>query len=100
MIEFLCTVGLFLIGLPWGPSGVAVAWTVSFFILMLPAFWYAGKPIGFGVAPVLGVIWRFFAASVVAGCGAAWLIYVAPLFAGGWRPRRVRCVAAGFSVFF
>ena len=40
-----------MIALPWGPVGVALAWTVSYFILMFPAFWYAGKPIGFGVAP-------------------------------------------------
>jgi hypothetical protein len=25
-----------------------VAWTVSFWILIIPAFWYVGRPIGFG----------------------------------------------------
>ena len=80
VIEFLFTVSLFVVGLHWGPSGIASAWTVSYFVLILPAFWYAGKPIDFGVAPVLGVIWKFFAASVVAGCGAALLLHVAPLF--------------------
>jgi len=80
VIEFLCTAGLFLIALPWGPRGIALAWTVSFFVLMLPAFWYAGKPIGLGVSPVLGVVWKFFVASVLAGCGAAWLIHLVPLF--------------------
>ena len=68
VIEFLCTAGLFVIALPWGPRGIALAWTVSFFVLMLPAFWYAGKPIGFSVAPVLAAVWRFFVASVAAGC--------------------------------
>jgi PST family polysaccharide transporter len=81
VIEFIWTVSLFLIALPWGPSGIALAWTASYFTLMLPAFWYAGKPIGFGVTPVLSVIWKFFAASVLAGCSAAWLVHVAPLFA-------------------
>lgn len=79
--EFLCTAGLFLLLLRWGPRGIALAWTVSFFVLMLPAFWYAGKPIGFGVAPVLAVVWRFFVASVAAGCSAAWLFHVMPSFA-------------------
>ena len=81
VIEFLCTAGLFLIGLPWGPRGIALAWTVSFFVLMLPAFWYAGKPIGFGVASVLAVVWKFFVASVAAGCSTAWLIHFLPVFA-------------------
>ena len=81
VIEFLCTVGLFLVGLPWGPRGIALAWTVAFFVLMLPAFWYAGQPIGMGVAPVLATVWRFFVASVVAGCSTAWLIHIMPMFA-------------------
>jgi PST family polysaccharide transporter len=81
VIEFLCTVGLFLIGLPWGPRGIALAWTVAFFVLMLPAFWYAGKPIGFGIGPVLSVVWRFFAASVAAGCSTALLFHFVPVFA-------------------
>jgi PST family polysaccharide transporter len=83
VIEFLCTSGLFLIMLPWGPRGIALAWTVSFFLLMLPAFWYAGKPIGFGVAPILAVVWRFFVASVAAGCSTAWLVHLAPAFVAG-----------------
>jgi len=43
--------------------------------------WYAGKPIGFGIAPVLTVVWKFFLASVAAGGGTAWLIHIMPLFA-------------------
>jgi len=81
VIEFLCTAGLFLIMLPWGPRGIALAWTVSFFVLMLPAFWYAGKPIGFGVGPVLAVVWKFFVASVAAGCTTAWFIHLMPFTA-------------------
>jgi O-antigen/teichoic acid export membrane protein len=81
VVEFLCTAGLFVIALPWGPRGIALAWTVSFFVLMLPAFWYAGKPMGLGLAPVLAVVWKFFVASVVAGCTAAWLIHIMPPFA-------------------
>ncbi len=81
LVEFLVTAGLFVIALPWGPPGIALAWTVSYFALMLPAFWYAGKPISFGIRPVLAATWRFFVASVVAGCTAALIIHVAPLFA-------------------
>jgi O-antigen/teichoic acid export membrane protein len=78
VVEFICTACLFVIALPWGPSGIALAWTLSYFILMLPAFWYAGKPIGLGIGPILAVVWKFFVASVVAGCSVAWLVHVRP----------------------
>ncbi len=67
VIEFLFTVSLFVLMLHWGPSGVAFAWTASYFLLMFPGFWYAGKPIGLKVGSVIAVVWRFF----VASCGAA-----------------------------
>jgi hypothetical protein len=47
---------------------------------MFPAFWYAGKPIGLGVAPVVEVMWRFFVASILAGGSAAWLFHVTQPF--------------------
>ena len=75
VIEFFCTVGLFVIGLHWGPEGVALAWTTSYFILMLPAFWYAGAPVNFGVGPILAVIWKFFVASILAGGSVIWIVH-------------------------
>lgn len=69
VIEFLFTTSLFLLTLRWGPSGVAFAWTASYFLLMFPGFWYAGRPIGLKVGSVIAVVWRFF----VASAGAAFL---------------------------
>jgi PST family polysaccharide transporter len=66
IFEWLVTCALFFAGLPWGPEGVAVAWCVSFWLLTLPAIWYAGRPIGLGVAPVVAVIWRYIAAALAA----------------------------------
>ncbi len=66
LIEFTVTGLLFLLGLRWGPAGVAGAWTVSFWVLFIPAFWYAGRPIRFGVAPMLGAIWKYVIASLTA----------------------------------
>jgi O-antigen/teichoic acid export membrane protein len=80
LMEFVCTASLFLLALRWGPSGIALAWTISYFLLMFPGFWYAGKPIGLGIGPVFAVIWKFFAASVVAGIGTALFIRAIPLF--------------------
>jgi O-antigen/teichoic acid export membrane protein len=81
LMEFACTVSLFLLTLRWGPPGIAFAWTISYFLLMFPGFWYAGKPIGLGIGPVFAVIWKFFAASVGAGCGTALIIRAIPEFA-------------------
>ena len=81
LLEFVCTVCLFLLGLRWGPSGIALAWTISYFILMFPGFWYAGKPIGLGIGPVFGAIWKFFAASALAGGVTALIVGETPHFA-------------------
>lgn len=67
IVEWSVTILLFLIALHWGPQGIAVAWCVSFWILTVPAMWYAGQPIGLGVAPVVEVVWRYIAASLSAG---------------------------------
>jgi O-antigen/teichoic acid export membrane protein len=81
VIEFFCTVGLFVLALPWGPTGIAFVWTASFFILLLPSFWYAGKPINMGVGLVVATVWKIFVASAAAGCGTALLVHVTPRFA-------------------
>jgi len=71
LFEFGITVLLFLIGLHWGPAGVAAAWTTSFWILTIPAFWYAGRPIDFGVGPIVSIVWKYVVASLLAGCASA-----------------------------
>jgi hypothetical protein len=87
--------------LRWGPSGIAFAWTASYFLLMFPGFWYAGKPIGLGVGPVLAVIWKFFVASGVAAGATFLLLREVPLLANavGAAGALVRAIAASF-VFF
>lgn len=64
LLEFACTASLFLLTLRWGPSGIAFAWTASYFLLMFPGFSYAGEPIGLGIRPMIAAIWKYFAASI------------------------------------
>jgi len=78
IVEFGVTVLLFFLGLPWGPVGIASAWTASFWILIIPAFWYAGRPIRFGITPVLAVVWKYLLASLLAGCASAAIIREIP----------------------
>lgn len=74
ILELAVTALLFLIALPWGPVGIAVAWTVSFWILTLPAFWYAGKPIDLGIGPVVSSTWRYLLASLISGCASGVIV--------------------------
>ena len=78
LVEFGCTASMFLVMLHWGPSGIAIAWTASYFLLMFPGFWYAGRPIKLGLGSVLAEIWKFFLASVIAGCTTGLIIAAMP----------------------
>jgi len=71
LLELAVTASLFLVALPWGPAGIAAAWSVSFWILLIPAFWYAGRPIGLGVSSLIAAVWRYAAASLLAGLATA-----------------------------
>ncbi|HKW16980.1 MAG TPA: lipopolysaccharide biosynthesis protein [Terriglobales bacterium] len=87
VVEFAVTASLFVLALPWGPKGIAAAWSVSYCIILIPAFWYAGRPIGFGVSLFIEAIWRYAAASLLAGLAtvAAFrgtLIWASPLGPG------------------
>lgn len=83
--EFGVTGTLFLVGQRWGPSGIAMAWTVSFWVLAAPAFWYAGKPIDLGVGAVAGAVWRYVVASVIAA-GLTFLL-MPHIYVSGWVPK-------------
>lgn len=71
LIETAATALLFVLLLPWGPAGIAVAWSVSYWTLLIPAFWYAGRPIGFGVSSLIAAVWRYVVAALIAGAACA-----------------------------
>ena len=75
IVECAATCLLFICGLGWGPQGIAVAWCLSFWILTIPAMWYAGRPIDLGVTPILRAVWRYIVASLVSGL-LSWEILV------------------------
>lgn len=74
LVELGFTVSLFLAALPWGPTGIAAAWSVSYWALLIPGFWYAGRPISFGVSSLISVVWRYAAAALVSGLATAVMI--------------------------
>lgn len=82
LVEFVVTVSLFVVGLHWGPVGVATAWTASYSLLMIPAIWYAGQPIGLTLGVLRATIWKYIVASLLAGFSTVLIIRaIPPLFA-------------------
>ncbi len=81
ILEFIVTAILFIVALHWGPGGIAVAWSVSYWALLIPGFWYAGRPIGFGVSSLIAAIWRYAAASLAASLATVAIIRGTPLWA-------------------
>lgn len=74
LVELTVTTSLFLVALRWGPSGVAAAWSLSYWTLLIPAFWFAGLPIGFRVIAFVDSIWKYPAASLSAGLATTGII--------------------------
>jgi PST family polysaccharide transporter len=76
----------FVVGLPWGPTGVALSYAICVNLLFLPGMAYAFKPSAVRLRDFLSAIWRpaalsgvlFLAAagtrSIVAGSGPAALL--------------------------
>ncbi|UCF30269.1 MAG: lipopolysaccharide biosynthesis protein [bacterium] len=86
IFELVITALFFMMGLPFGASGVAVAYVLSIFLLTGPGLWYGGKPIGLSVLSMFGAIWKFTLSALAAGLISWYLLYFAgtipQLFAG------------------
>ncbi len=53
-------------GLPYGPTGVAIAYVTCTFITFVPAIAYSGAPFGISATDVISVVWRPLVASLLA----------------------------------
>jgi PST family polysaccharide transporter len=80
LIELTVTGLMFVLALPWGPAGIATSWSVSLWVLTIPALWYAGRPVHLGIAPVINAVWKYVAASLLAACATAMIIDGHPSF--------------------
>ena len=104
IVELVVTTLLFLLGLHWGPDGIAIAWCVSFWVLTIPAMWYAGKPIGLGTWVVPAAVWRYIAASLLAVVATGYMFAkLAPwshAIGAGGAALRIACVSATFGFLY
>jgi PST family polysaccharide transporter len=61
LIRMACATTAILIGLNWGPKGVAIAYSTFLYITLFPALIYAGKPVGISYYFIYKYLWRYFA---------------------------------------
>lgn len=73
IINSVFTVIGIVIGLPFGPLGVAVAYSAMIYLLFVPGFIYAGKPINLHFTLILNSIWKYYTSAFGA---AAILLYI------------------------
>jgi O-antigen/teichoic acid export membrane protein len=76
IIEFAVTALCFILALPFGASGIACAFSASFYILIGPALWYAGKPINLKFRSVLTTLWNYYASALASGLFCWFIFYV------------------------
>jgi PST family polysaccharide transporter len=67
MVAFLITSILFVAGLSYGATGVAVGRLVAIHLLAVPGLWYAGRPIHLKIRSVIAVTWKYYVSSAFAG---------------------------------
>ena len=75
VFEVITTSLFFIAGLPFGIAGVAIGYSLSFFVLVGPCLRYAGKPIDLQLSAIISAIWRYFAAALVAGLLSFLILY-------------------------
>ncbi len=75
IVAFIVTAISFVIGLPFGPLGVAVGYTISFYVLIFPNLLYAGKPINLEFLSIVSVIWKYLASALVSGLLCWYILY-------------------------
>ena len=73
IIEFVVGVFCVLVGLSYGTVGIAFAFSATYYILLGPSLWYAGKPIGLKLSSVISALWRYYLSALLAGI-SSWLI--------------------------
>ncbi len=67
MVDVAVTALSLLVGIHWGVGGIALAWVVAYWVITVPALWYAGKPIKLEISSVIAVTWKYVLASAMVG---------------------------------
>lgn len=63
LVASLFTITAFVIAAPFGAVAMAIAYSATSYLLVLPSLWYAGRPIQLSLIKVIECIWTYFAAA-------------------------------------
>jgi PST family polysaccharide transporter len=75
ILELIISIAAFAIGISYGAIGVAVAYTVSIYVLVGPGLWYAGRPIQITLSSIVSVIWKYYVSALIAGLSCWYMLY-------------------------
>jgi O-antigen/teichoic acid export membrane protein len=104
LVDMAVTTVLLCVGLHWHAEGIAVAWVASYWVLALPALWYAGKPINLNVSTVIAAVWRDVLAALMAGGATFFAKHAFPFLGTNSAPGaafgRLVIVSAVFSALY
>jgi len=75
VLEFAVTAVFFIVGLSFGPKGVATAFVTSFYVLIGPCLVYAGKPIRLTFLSLFEATWKYFVSALFAVVISWFLLY-------------------------
>jgi polysaccharide transporter, PST family len=67
IVGTVVTVVFFLIGIPFGVLGVAVAYSASYYVRVIPGLLYAGRPIKLKLSHIISSVWKYFTAALLSG---------------------------------
>lgn len=76
VVAFCVTAIMLFAGVQYGAIGVAVAYSASFFVLLAPGLWYAGRPIELKFSSILSVTWRYFVCAFAATLLCWYILYL------------------------
>ncbi|MBD3343455.1 MAG: oligosaccharide flippase family protein [Chitinivibrionales bacterium] len=104
LVALVITLAGFLIGLPYGAIGVAAAYSITFYILVIPGILYAGRPMNIGIRLILKSIWHYFAACLLAGPGAWFVLkmvdFIARPYSAAALPVRILMASTVFILLY
>lgn len=61
LISSSITVSAFFVAAPYGGFAMAIAYSVTVYALLLPALWYAGRPIDLSIKTLIESLWPYLA---------------------------------------
>jgi len=65
MFSLIVTVLFLLLGIAFGLIGLSIAYTLSYYVLIVPALSYAGRPVKLRYKDVLSAVWRYWTAAML-----------------------------------